>query len=305
MGMPKYKWLKSETCIEFSVKHRVARIALNRPHKRNAMTDAMRIEIHDALLEADDRTDVSVIVIEGRGQDFCAGGDLTASYDSSGAEPVLDANGQAVEYRGRVDTVDNDAWHCTTMTERSSVPLFRVHKPVIAKVQGHCLAEGTDIALGCDIVIAAEDARIGHPGARANGTPPFNFWLYHCGPQWAKRMLFTGDLLSGKDAARVGLVLDAVPTDRLDTEVDELARRISLVDVEVLATHKRAINMGLELAGARTLQRITAELDARAHATNGPRRQSFRADMKAHGLKQALKNRNDAFGNSIIKLFSK
>ena len=303
--MSDYRWLKSQTCIEFSVRDRVARIALNRPEKRNAVTEEMRQEIAQALMEADDRVDVSVVIIEGRGKDFCAGGDLTAAYPDGGPAQFLDEDGRPIEYRGRVDTVDNDSWHCATMAERYSLPLFRMHKPVIAKVHGNCLAEGTDIALGSDMIIAAEDARIGHPGARANGTPPFNFWLYHCGPQWAKRMLMTGDLLTGKDAARVGLVMDAVPAEQLEAEVSELARRISLVDTEVVATHKRAINMGLELAGARTLQRFTAELDARAHASNGPRRKAFRADIKSLGLKQALANRNSAFGLSVIKLFSK
>jgi enoyl-CoA hydratase len=100
-------------------------------------------------------------------------------------------------------------------------------------------------------------------------------------------------------------VLDAVPADQLDAEVNELARRISLVDIEVLATHKRAVNLGLELMGARTVQRVAAELDARAHASAGPRRRAFRADIAASGLKQALKNRNAAFGDSLIRLFSK
>ena len=127
--------------------------------------------------------------------------------------------------------------------------MFDVHKPVIAKVQGNCMAGGTDLALMCDVVIAAEDAKIGFPATRANGTPPNHMWVYHVGPQWAKRLLLTGDCLWGRDAARIGLVLDAVPAERLDEEVNELARRMSCIDADMLAAQKRVVNMALELSG--------------------------------------------------------
>ena len=83
--------------------------------------------------------------------------------------------------------------------------------PVIAQVHGNCLAGGTDLALHCDIVIAADDARIGFPPVRSMGVPPTNMWLYHLGPQWTKRLLFTGDTVTGAEAASIGLVLEAVP----------------------------------------------------------------------------------------------
>lgn len=114
--------------------------------------------------------------------------------------------------------------------------------------------------------------------------------------------MFTGDVVSGNDAARLGLVLDAVPPDQLDGEVDELARRISFVDAELLATHKRTVNLALELAGARTLQRMSAELDARAHQSGGPRRAQFRKDMAEKGLKEALANRDAPFGDGRAHL---
>ena len=173
---------------------------------------------------------------------------------------------------------------------------------MIAKVQGNCLAAGTDLALMSDMVMAAEDAKFGFPAVRANGTPPSNMWLYHLGPQWAKRMLMTGDSLWGRDAARLGLVLDAVPPAELDAAVDELARRVSCVDAELLAAHKRVVNIALELGGARTLQRMATEFDARAHLSQGPRRKQFKADMTAHGLKQALKNRDEPFGDGMVKI---
>jgi enoyl-CoA hydratase len=121
------------------------------------------------------------------------------------------------------------------------------------------------------------------------------------GPQWAKRLMMTGDCLWGRDAVRIGLVLDAVPADALDEAVNELARRLSFVDGELLSAHKRIVNAALELQGARTLQRFATEMDARAHLSKGPRRTQFRADMAEHGLKTALKNRDEPFGDGMVK----
>ena len=295
------KWLKSTQSIRFDVSENVARITLNRPDKRNALSGLMLQELHDAFLEADDRRDVHAILLEGEGRDFCAGYDLTDSYggkgpDAIGYDPAL--------YRSRAGTIDDDIWALERQQDLTLI-MLDLHKPLIAKVQGNCLAGGTDLAFSCDMVLASEEAKIGFPAARANGTPPTNMWYYNCGPQWAKRMLFTGDIISGLDAARINMVLDAVPADRLDEEAWNLARRVALVDPEILATHKRVINMQMELAGSRLSQRYAAEQDARAHLSTGPRRSRFRSDMAEHGLKEALKNRDEPFGNNRITLHAR
>jgi enoyl-CoA hydratase len=292
------KWMQSENSVTLTIVDRVATLRLNRPHKRNALSSEALRELSQGFLEADDRVDVNVIVLEGAGKDFCSGYDLEGAYggaDESGLnfDPTL--------FRKRNDTLDNDSWALERQLALATV-MFDLHKPVIAKVQGRCLAGGTDLALGCDIVIAADDARIGFPASRANGTPAINWWMYHCGPQWTKRLLFTGDCVSGRDAARIGLVLDAVPADGLDREVGELARRISCVDAELLSAHKRVVNLSLELAGAKTLQRLASELDARAHLSQGERRTQFKADMAQHGLKVALQNRDAPFGEGLVDL---
>ena len=285
--------------IEFAVRERVARITLNRPDKRNALNAAIVQGLHDALTEADARDDVNVIILQGAGKDFCAGYDLAGVY--AGRKQEAEGGAQdVVPYRTSTGTFDNDCWSLE-YTQRRTMALFDLHKPVIARVHGNCLAGGTDLALMCDMVVAADDARIGFPATRANGTPPNHMWFYHVGPQWAKRLLMTGDSLTGRDAARIGLVLDSVPADALDGAVDELARRISFVDGELLAAHKRIVNLGMELSGARTLQRLAAESDARAHLSQGPRRTQFKADMAAHGLKEALKNRDAPFGDGMVK----
>lgn len=292
------KWLQSTEHILFEVRDRIATITLNRPDKRNAISQIMLREYHQALLEADDLRDVSAIVVQGAGKDFCAGFDLTGVY-AGRAEDA--ARGDEARYRSISATFDDDCWSMERQQDQLLVP-WSVHKPIIAQVHGNCLAGGTDIAFACDIVLAANNARIGFPAVRANGMPLSNMWLYHLGPQWSKRLMFTGDCLTGRDAARLGLVLDAYPAEELDAQVRELARRISCVDTELLAAHKRTIDVALELMGARTLQRIDAELDARAHLSAGPRRSRFKADMAAHELKTALKNRDEPFGDGMVRL---
>ncbi len=173
--------------------------------------------------------------------------------------------------------------------------IFDMHKPVIAQVHGYCLAGGTDVALLCDIVIAAEDAVIGFPPVRAMGGPPAHMWTYLVGPQWAKRLLLTGDSISGAEAARIGLVLQAVPRDALERTVEDLADRMVMIDPHLLAANKRACNLALELMGARTLQRLAAEIDARAH--QAPAVKEFNRISREQGHKAALEWRDNRFGD--------
>ncbi len=297
------KWLKAPQDVLFTVKDRVARVTLNRPDKRNALTPSMLQELHDALLEADDRTDVSVIILAGSGKDFCTGYDLGGVYAGRSQEEVARANDaqETITYRSSNANFDDDCWFLERQQALTTI-IFDLHKPVIARVHGNCLAGGTDLALMCDFIIAAAEARIGFPATRANGSPPNHMWIYHCGPQWAKRLLMTGDSILGSDAAKIGLVLEAPRAEALDAAVNELARRLSFVDAELLSAQKRIVNLALESMGARTLQRLAAETDARAHLSKGPRRMQFKADMAEHGLKQALQNRDAPFGDGLVKL---
>lgn len=290
------KWLQSSECVSFEVTDRIARITLNRPDKRNAINGVLLRELKQALLEADDLKAVNAIVLQGAGRDFCAGYDLVTTYGDRKQDEI-----EASAYRGTVKSFDDDCWSMERQSETVNL-LAAIHKPIVCKVQGNCLAGGTDLALACDMVIAADTARIGFPATRANGSPPAHMWFYHVGPQWAKRLLLTGDSLNGRDAARIGLVMEAVPAAELDAEVDELARRLSFVDADLLSANKRIVNLALELSGAATLQRLAVENDARAHLSQGPRRAQFKADMESSSLKEALKNRDMPFGDGMIKL---
>lgn len=292
------KWLRKPETILFEVVGAVAKITLNRPDKRNALSHQLVYELRDALLEADDRQDINVVLLEGAGKDFCAGYDLTSSYEQT----LEDSSAlERYPYRPAWGSFENDCW---SMERFQAVPdlILNMHKTVVAKIHGNCLAGGTDLALRCDIIVAAEDAKIGFPAIRANGSPPSHMWTYHVGPQWAKRLLLTGDVLLGRDAAKLGLVLDAVPADELDAFAMDLAARIALVDPELNATQKRIVNIAMEQMGMANTQRFAREMDARAHLGTGPRRMQFKADLQQGGLKTALTNRDEPFGDSVIKL---
>lgn len=290
------KWLKAPQFVKFELVGPVAVVTLNRPDKRNALSNELLLELRNALIEADDREDVNAVLLCGAGKDFCAGYDLVASY-----EVVADDSGNEIPYRKSTANFDNDCW---SMEQFQALPniIHEMHKPVIAKIHGNCLAGGTDVAFRCDMLVAAEDARIGFPATRANGSPPAHMWTYHLGPQWAKRMLMTGDILLGRDAAKLGLVLDAVPADELDDFAMALAQRVALTDPELNAAHKRIVNLAMEQMGMVTMQRLAVEMDARAHLARGPRRTKFRADMQERSFKEALANRDGPFGDSIIRL---
>jgi enoyl-CoA hydratase len=293
------KWLTSTETLSFAVTDGVARITLNRPEKRNAIDATMLRELRQALMEADDMRAVHCVVLAGAGKDFCAGYDIGAgsSYEAELSIEAGVTSGEQV-YRSH-ESFDDDAWNMERMND-AKMTLFDMHKPVIARVHGNCLAGGTDLAFLADMVLAADDARIGFPATRAQGSPPNNMWAAHCGPQWAKRLLLTGDIIRGRDAARIGLVLQSASVDRLDALVDDLAGRMAAINPDILAANKRIINLGLELQHARTLQRLASEMDTRAHQS--PARAAWREDVRELGLKAALKKRDAPFGSGEVRL---
>jgi enoyl-CoA hydratase len=278
------------TFIRYELADGRARITLNRPDKRNALNEELLTELHDAFWEADEDNRVRCVVLAAAGPDFSSGYDLQR-YD----RPVA----LQVEHRRGRAKFDDDAWHQERL-QRLRMALFDMHKPVIAQVQGRCLAGGTDLALLCDMIICADDASFGFPPARSQGSLPSNMWLYMVGPQWAKRLLLTGDLIGGRDAATIGLVLKAVPAERLAAEVEALADRLALIDADLLSANKRIVNIGLELMGARTLQRMAAEMDARGHLADS--RSAFNRTVLEQGLKEAVKQRDEPFGTGRVEL---
>lgn len=273
--------------IRFEVADGRARITLARPKTHNAMTQRMLEELERALWDADDDVSVHSVILRGEGPSFCSGYDLTA----------LGGTKRPGFRTGR--SHDDDIWLIERNNRRIRA-LWDMHKPCIAQVHGNCLAGGTDLAMACDIVIAADDARIGFPAARAMGALPNNLWMYHCGPQWTKRLQLTGDCVSGADAEKIGLVMKAVPVSALEDEVEGLADRLSLIDPDLLAANKRITNLALELMGAQTLQRLAGENDARAHRSQAVR--DYGRSVKEHGLKETLNRRDRPFGGGMARV---
>ena len=228
-----------------------------------------------------------------------AGSGFSAGYDFTDAGSSAPGRGETGREPRDGTTIDDDAWHLEGL-QRLRMVLFDMHKPVIAKVHGYCLAGGTDLALLSDMVIAADTAQIGFPPARNLGALPNNMWLYNCGPQWAKRLTMTGDLISGQDAAKIGLILKAVPPSLLDAEVDGLLDRFARIDPDLLSANKRVINIGLELMGARTLQRLALEVDARAHQARPVR--GFLRAVRDRGVAAAVRERDAAFPDGIVRV---
>ncbi len=255
---------------------RLARLTLNRPEKLNAINNEMPGELRAAVEQANRDDSVHVIVLGGAGRAFCAGYDLqlyAEQPDSHGRawDPMLDFR---------------------VMSENTAcfMSLWRSHKPVVCKVQGYAVAGGSDIALSADLVVMAEDAQIGYPPARVWGCPTTAMWVYRVGAERAKRLLLTGDLINGREAARIGLISDAVPATDLDAAADRLALRMASIPKNQLLMQKLVINQAYENMGLAGTQLLATLLDGAARHT--PEGLAFKARAEAVGFKQAVQERD-------------
>jgi len=259
---------------------RIARITLNRPEVLNAIDDDLPRELEDAVERADADAGVHVFVLSGAGRAFCAGYDLMHYAQRDGAN------------RYTQDMPWDPMQDYTFMmrnTERF-MSLFRSKRPVICKVQGFAVAGGSDIALCSDIVIMAKDARIGYMPTRVWGCPTTAMWVYRLGAEKAKRMLFTGDKIDGREAEKLGLVLKAVPADRLEEEVDDLAHRMASVPQNQLMMQKLMVNQALSNMGLHTTQMIATVFDGITRHTREGLNFKRRAEEK--GWKHAVDERD-------------
>jgi enoyl-CoA hydratase len=234
--------------LRYETQDRKAYITLDRPERLNAIDRRMPSEIRQAVELANDDRDVHVIVLRGAGRSFCAGYDLKefAEAGEGTQPPVWDP---IKDYRFMKGNTDD------------FFTLWRSLKPTICKVQGHAVAGGSDIALSCDLVVMATDARIGYMPARVWGCPTTAMWVYRLGAERAKRMLLTGDTIDGRTAAEWGLVLEAVPAEQLDARVEELADRIAGVPVNQLVMQKLMINQAYDNMGLAGTQLLATLFD--------------------------------------------
>ncbi|MCC7362795.1 MAG: enoyl-CoA hydratase/isomerase family protein [Dehalococcoidia bacterium] len=272
----------------------VATITLNRPEKMNAISDGLRDDLEAALRELNPGDAVRVIRLKANGRAFCAGYDLSPggpnlAYDAGSASEgegrrawELGESRVAVDRERLRESVHRWLW------------MWAYRKPIVAQVHGYCLAGGGELIGACDIVFAASDARFGHPAGRAIGIPiTLGMWPAKIGMLHTKDLLFTGDMIDGSEAARIGMVNRAVDPAELDDYVMAYCRRIAQVPLDALSIHKHVTNRWFELQGLRTAAAEGAEFDAIYHET--PSYREFALITRQKGLKSALEWRDGPF----------
>src|SRR3954452_13947422 len=240
--------------IEYAVRDHKAYITLNRPERLNAITAEMARDLAAAVARANDDDGVRVLIVQGAGRAFSAGYDLKL-YAEQGEEHQGEVWDPVKDYLGMKANTD------------SFFSLWRSAKPTVAKVRGYAVAGGSDIALSCDLVVMAEDARIGYMPARVWGCPTTAMWVYRLGAERAKRMLLTGDTIDGRQARDWGLVIEAVPEDGLDDAVERLADRMAGVPINQLVMQKLMINQALDNMGLQGTQLLATLFDGIARHT--------------------------------------
>ncbi|GAB5412909.1 MAG: crotonase/enoyl-CoA hydratase family protein [Congregibacter sp.] len=258
----------------------MATLTLNRPERLNAINMRLPRDLRRAVERADEDDAVHVIVLQGAGKGFCGGYDLVEFAQTPG------------EMHGNQEMPWDPTLDYKMMARNTEdfMALWRATKPTICKVHGAAAAGGSDIALCCDMVIMAEDARIGYPPARVWGIPTPMMWVYRLGIENAKRMLFTGDLISGADAAAMGLIQEAVAAEQLDATVARLCDRIKGVPKNQLMMSKMVVNQAYEAMGLSNTQRLATLFDGVAR--HSPEGLWFRERAVDVGFKQAVGERD-------------
>lgn len=253
----------------------VRRLTLNRPEKRNALSNALRGELFAALEAADRDAEVRVIVIRGAGKCFSSGYDLAGV----GALPFHTAGGQGQWARHVVE---------------GCFRVWDLAKPVIAQVHGWCLAGGSELAVACDLVYVAEDAQIGYPAVRTMSPPDNQYHAWLMGMRAAMELMLTGDAVSGTEAVRLGFANRAFPEVDLEFAVLEMAERIAKVDPELAQLNKRLVHRQMEAMGLRAGLRAGTDLHALGWHT--PASRAYMAELR-EGVTKALDKRDAGFGD--------
>jgi enoyl-CoA hydratase len=258
----------------------VRRVTLNRPEKRNALNSVLRQEIITAVREGETDPDVRVTVIAANGPSFCAGYDLTQNIAQAGSGvPAAD---YPYAGAGGFQRSVVDLW--TSMWDLS--------KPVIAQVHGHCLAGGSELATGCDLVYVAADARIGYPAVRF-GTPDMQYHAWLMGMRRGMELMLTGDSMTGVEAADWGFANRAFPAGELAQETLRIARRIANIPSDVLQVNKRTVHRAMDHMGMRQALRAGTELSiVNSHSEGG---REFIDNIRELGLTEALSIRDASF----------
>lgn len=255
----------------------VRRLTLNRPHKRNALSNGLRTQLFDALRAADADPDVRVIIIRGAGPCFSAGYDLAQDPSESPPWGITRADGGWARHvlQGWFEMMD-------------------LATPIIAQVHGFCLAGGTELATACDLVYVAHDAQVGYPPVRSMSPPDMGWHVWLLGMRRAMESMLTGDSMSGDEAVAAGFANRAFPADDLGAEVLAIAERVAKVPPDLQALNKRVVHRAMEAMGMRDGMRATADINALGFHQRSSR--EYFAQF-AKGVTTALSERDAKFGD--------
>jgi enoyl-CoA hydratase len=282
--------------IRYAVDGRVARITLDRPEQANAITPDLPRELTEAIEAADVDPRVHVIALTGAGPGFCGGYDLqmwaTELLERAGAgDSVLDPAVQAANHRPGEPWDPLLDYQMMSRCSRAWLRLRECDKPTVVKVQGFAIAGGSDIALCADLLVIAADAKVGYPPMRVWGIPSTGMWVHRLGEQRAKRLLFTGDSLSGEEAEAWGLAIEAPAADQLDARFEALVQRIAQMPVNQLIAAKLVANHPTQPSHV-----LSTLLDGVArHTAEG---HEFVRRAAESGFRDAVRERDDPYGDA-------
>jgi enoyl-CoA hydratase len=286
---------------------RIARITLDRPDRGNAITLEMPRELAACVEEANLDPQVHVIALAGNGSGFCGGYDLASAEGigeqadgegGAGETPIgspLDSSVIARNHDPRRAWDPVVDFQMMSRNVRGFMSLFWSEKPVICRVHGYCVAGGTDMALCSDLLVVADDAKIGYPPARVWGVPTTALWAFRLGPARAKRLLLTGDSLSGREAAEWGLATESASPEELEGRFLALCERVARLPVNQLVMHKLLVNQALYAQGLHATQVLGTFFDGIARHT--PEGHDFARRAAQAGFKEAVRDRDEPFGD--------
>jgi enoyl-CoA hydratase len=291
--------------IRYEVDGRVARLTLDRPGRGNGITRGLVVRLVECVERADLDPAVHVLLLAGAGPGFCAGYDLVESAEAQGAREGAGVDGSpGSPLDPAVVAANHDpqrVWDPMTdyammsRNVRGFMSLLHCGKPVVCKVHGFCVAGGTDMALCSDLLVIASDAKIGYPPSRVWGSPTTALWAHRVGAQRAKRLLFTGDSLSGAEAAEWGLAIEAPPPEQLDERVESLVARIARMPLNQLMMMKLLVNQWLIAQDVHGGQVLGTLLDGVArHTAEG---YAFQRRAAEAGFREAVRERDEPFGD--------
>jgi enoyl-CoA hydratase len=296
--------------LTYEVTGRIARITFNRPAQGNAITPDTPLDLAHAVERADLDPRVHVMVVSGRGSGFCGGYDLGlfAESDMERAGSAADRSGTMIDPVAQARNHDpSRPWDpmldyaMMSRFNRGFASLLHATKPTVAKLHGFCIAGGTDIALFADQIIAAADTKIGYPPTRVWGIPAAGMWAHRLGDQRAKRLLFTGDSITGAEAAEWGLAVEAAPAGELDERTEVLLARIARMPLNQLMMAKLALNSALLAQGVATSGMISTVFDGIARHT--PEGHAFVERAVEAGFREAVRERDEPFGDAGRTVF--